>query len=378
MSDPDRVLLLGSLPLGAPWNGADKVLARTIVTADTRHRYIVQTGHDDAWPEHVDAVRATSIPAMPGLRAQAIGARFLLSQTRRARLIHLVASIRRPAAPMAFAVRSWARLAGRPIVHSVPSLTPETFDPRSLVGDVTVVFSEHTRSLLHRLGIQDVEHLFPPVALPATPPADEVEATRSAFDLGPMPVLYPAHLDEGSGAAEAIRAFAKLPPALEAATFVLAVRWRPGEDPEAKLASLRAVARVTGVDRRLRVITSASNMAALIAACAVTALVPKSLEGKMDLPLVLLESLALARPIIVSDQPPISEALLGGGLAVRPGDVEGLAKALASLLEAPAMRASLAAVGRARVQEQADPVRAASAYGLIYDRLVGGLQAVAR
>jgi glycosyltransferase involved in cell wall biosynthesis len=368
----DRILVLGSLPLAAPWNGADKVLARTIVTNDVAHRYLIQTGTLEPWPSHVEPIRERRVPVMPGFRAQVMGARYLLSQTRRARLIHVVASIRRPAPGMAVAVRTWARATRRPVVHSIPSLTEEQFQPESLVGNVTVVFSEHTKLLLDAMGVAAVEHIFPPVSMPVTPGADDVERTRAAFDLGSRAVLYAAHLDAGSGAMDAIRAMALLAPELDDATLVLAVRWRPGEDPEVRLAELRAAANDAGIEHRLRVITSVPDMPALIAACAMTVLVPRSLEGKMDLPLVLLESLALGRPIVVSDQPPISETLLGGGMTVAVGDHAALAAALTTLLTDPDRRASLGASGRARLEELADPGRVARAYGRIYDRLLAG------
>lgn len=339
------------------------------MTNDVGHRYIVHTGPQEPWPSHVEPIRENRVPAMPGLRAQVMGARYLVSQTRRARLIHLVASIRRPAPGMALAVRTWARASRRPIVHSIPSLTEEQFQPGSLVGDVAVVFSEHTKRLLEGMGAA-VEHVFPPVSMPVTPTADAVERTRSTYELGSRAVLYAAHLDAGSGAIDAIRGLALLAPELGDATLVLAVRWRPGEDPDRRLAELRAAAVEAGVEHRLRVITSVPDMPALISACAVTVLVPRSLEGKMDLPLVLLESLALGRPIIISDEPPISEALLGGGRAVPVGDPAALATALTALLSDPDLRAALGAAGRTRLLELADPGRVARAYGGIYDRLL--------
>lgn len=271
---------------------------------------------------------------------------------------------------MALAVRTWARASRRPIVHSIPSLTEERFQPGSLVGDVAVVFSEHTKRLLDGMGVTAVEHVFPPVSMPVTPTADAVERTRSTFELGSRAVLYAAHLDVGSGAIDAIRALALLGPELRDATLVLAVRWRPGEDPDRRLAEMRAAASEAGIDRRLRLITSVPDMPALISACAVTVLVPRSLEGKMDLPLVLLESLALGRPIIVGDEPPISEALLGGGRAVPVGDPAALAAELTALLSDPDLRAALGAAGRTRLLELADPGRVARAYGGIYDRLL--------
>jgi glycosyltransferase involved in cell wall biosynthesis len=369
----DRVLVLGSLPLSAPWNGADKVMARTIVQLDGAHRYIVQTGLQDPWPDHVDTVRGRFTTSMPGLVARGRGAWYLAAQTPRARLIHVIASIRRPARAQARLLRGWGRLARRPIVHTVPSLTPETFDPQTLVGNVTVVFSRHTRDLLGRLGVGNVEQVFPPLIAPASPDVSAIEALRSDLELGPIPVLYATHLDEGSGAADAIAAMSLLPPELADARLVLALRSRPGDDIEGRMTELHRIAVERGVAHRLRFVGHVSDMPSLIRACVVTVLVPHSLAGKMDLPLVILESLALGRPVIVSDRPPITEALLGGGLSVPVGDANDLAVALTTLLADPALRERLADVGRRRVLELADPAAAVASYGRIYAALDPGL-----
>ncbi|HYM83632.1 MAG TPA: glycosyltransferase family 4 protein [Candidatus Dormibacteraeota bacterium] len=367
---PLDVLVVGSLPLAAPWNGADKMLARTIVTADELDRYIVQTGPDDEWPAHVDPVREPAPATMPGGIAELRGAAYLLRTTARADLIHVIASRRHRAPIAARLLRAWSRAARRPVVHSVPSLGPDGTERAGLVGDVTVVFSRHTADRLRAAGIDEVVTMFPPVSLADLRASEPVEEVRAHHALGPRAILYAAHLDPDSGIREAVHAMARLPSALADATLALAVRWRPGQDPDRVIDDLRRDARHAGVADRLRFITDVRDMPALIEACAVTALVPRHLDGKMDLPLVLLESLALGRPIVVTDRAPINESLLGGGLAVPFGDVDALASAFTELLVRAELRADLAAVGRRQVRTLADPTRAASLYRDVYERAI--------
>lgn len=115
-----------------------------------------------------------------------------------------------------------------------------------------------------------------------------------------------------------------------------------------------------------------SDMPAVILACAITAPIPGKLASKMDLPLVILESLALERPVIVSDTPPMSEALLGGGLSVPHRDVPALTTALTQLLSNPRLRAELAAKGHANVLQQCDPARIVEHYQQIYHDALHG------
>lgn len=369
-ADPQgsRVLVVGSLPLAAPWNGADKVLARTIVLADPARRYIVQTGMDDRWPSHVDTVRKAHPAEMPGARARLETAGLFVRATRRADLIHIVASRRRPSPVDAALVRWWSKMVGRPIVHSLPAMSSEVAPADATLGDVTVVFSRHTAERLRAAGVNDVVAMFPPVQLDALCPGEDPEAVRRRYGLGPRPILYPAHLDAASGIREAILAMARLPERLRDATLVLPVRWRAGQDVDATIEALDAIARSAGVAQRLRWITRVRDMPGLIAACHLTALVPHDLDGKMDLPLVLLESLALGRPIVVADRPPINEALFGGGLAVPFGDVDALASVFARLLERPDLRGGLADAGRRQLAVLADPARTCREYAKVYER----------
>lgn len=364
---PSRILVLGSLPLAGPWNGADKMLARTIVHADRRHEYVVQTGLRETWPPHAIAVRQHDVQVMPDTAARIGALRYLVRSTAGTDLIHVVATVQRSSVLPARVLRAWARATGRPVVHTLPAVATERIDRAALPGDVTVALSKHTAERLRAAGVEHVVGVFPPLPLGDLRPRDPSERLRRQHRLGPLPVLYAAHLDAGSGIAEAMRALAALPPALSEATLVLAVRWRSGQDVRAELLRLRGIADAVGVTGRVRWLTRVADMRSLISTCAVSVLVPERLAGKMDLPLVLLESLALERPIIVADQAPINETLLGGGLAVPFGDVDALADALAALLGDDARRAALGAAGRRGVVAAADPRRIEAAYEEVYD-----------
>jgi glycosyltransferase involved in cell wall biosynthesis len=87
----------------------------------------------------------------------------------------------------------------------------------------------------------------------------------------------------------------------------------------------------------------------------------------MDIPLVLLESLYLERPIIVGDEPPLSEALLtDAGFAVPLGDVDALAGKIAALLADPDLRSRLGRQGHLAVAKRCQPATFAARYQSIY------------
>jgi glycosyltransferase involved in cell wall biosynthesis len=74
------------------------------------------------------------------------------------------------------------------------------------------------------------------------------------------------------------------------------------------------------------------------------------------LPLALLEAMACARPVVVTDVGGVAAVVDRGraGVVVAPGDVDGLAKAVIGLLRDPALAARLGAAARTIVEQRYD------------------------
>jgi glycosyltransferase involved in cell wall biosynthesis len=121
--------------------------------------------------------------------------------------------------------------------------------------------------------------------------------------------------------------------------------------------ALEALARARGVGDRIRFLgaTDRATTVALLHGAAVVAC-PSRFEG---LPLVCIEALAVARPVVAAAVNGIPELVRDGetGFLVPPGDAAALAAAIARVLAAPGDAARLAARGRATVErEHAWPV----------------------
>src|SRR5689334_756012 len=134
-----RILLMSSIPFAAPWNGADKNLGRLIVETDTHNEYILQTGMEDRWPAHVTPVRTRQAGAMPtgGQKIRMFG--YLLSNSRKAEIVHIVASLSKPSLLATSLLKSCKKAAGKPVIHTIPSLGDLQLNARHFFADVTVV-----------------------------------------------------------------------------------------------------------------------------------------------------------------------------------------------------------------------------------------------
>jgi len=110
---------------------------------------------------------------------------------------------------------------------------------------------------------------------------------------------------------------------------------------------LEAMMRENGLEHAIRFVGYQSDMAEWLALADVVVL-PSFFEG---MPLIAIEALAAARPVVATAADGTVEVVIDGetGLTAEPGDSRGLATAISRLLREPPLGRRLAAAGRARV-----------------------------
>jgi phosphatidylinositol alpha-1,6-mannosyltransferase len=177
-------------------------------------------------------------------------------------------------------------------------------------------------------------------------------------------VVYPGDLEFGRGARTTLEAFARLPegPILAIACRAKTPAARAAEVELRELALRRAPGRVHFLGETRRILE-------LLGAADVVALPSETLYAKMDYPLVLLESMALGRPVIVAEGTAAAE-LGAHGAVVVPAHVEPLTLALQRFLASPEHASRSGAAGRAAALETFSPAAMARAYERVYDALL--------
>jgi glycosyltransferase involved in cell wall biosynthesis len=115
------------------------------------------------------------------------------------------------------------------------------------------------------------------------------------------------------------------------------------------LAAARERVAAAGLAARVRILGPRADSVDLLALSDVVVLPSVAAEG---LPIVLLEALALGKPVVATRVGGIPEVIQDGetGLLVPPGDPPALADAISALLADPTRAAAMAARGRAAVR----------------------------
>lgn len=373
MSAEPRVLFV-SKPIVPPWHDGSKNLVRDIARNLRRARPTVLTTPDavSLGPRvTAEAVYRSSGRFAPGLLANARVLGRLVTRDPHD-LWHFVFAPNPASSAAAMVARGCRRATGwrGPVVQTVAS-APRQFQgvDRWLFGDVVVALSEWTRAKLIGAGV-DARRLrvVPPCATaPETPSAARIRATRERYDLGDAKVVvYPGDYEVSRGASTFADAVGRLAKEMPATLFVYACRAKtPGAAEAAE--RVKTQLNLASSSAKVRHVGEIDDLPALLAAASVVAFPVDDLYGKVDVPLVLLEALALGVPLVLARGGPLEA--LGTARFVDAADGEGLAAAIASLLTGVDEARAHADRGKALYESRFTPARVAAQYDDLYEEL---------
>jgi len=241
---------------------------------------------------------------------------------------------------------------------------------RVLFADHVVALSEHTRQrLVQRIAKERVSLIRPAVTAlsPVTP--ERARQLRNELELPqhrPL-VVYAGDLEFGRGIDLALEAHAALPETLDA-QLIVACR---AKTPRARQRERDLMARVAecGLRQRVRFVGETPRIHDLLAVADLVTLPTDTLYAKMDLPLVLIEAMSLARCVLVGAGTPAEELAAAGGAASVATESDAVSAMTQRLLEDSVQRSALGARARQVANTQFDPARMSADYEALYDTL---------
>jgi glycosyltransferase involved in cell wall biosynthesis len=368
-----RVLLV-SKPISPPWNDSSKNLVRDLATHMQRHRPTVlsKTGVENAVPGvKADAIYPANVrPFAPALADNLRVVRRLLTGER-ADLWHFFFAPN----PRSSLSASWASKVRRVrTLQTICSAPRHDVDLKTvLFADRLVVLSKFTEQRLLDAGVQAEKVRLIPPCVPQMAPLGEIERsqTKERFKL-PLdrPLLvYPGDLEFSSGAEKALFALADLPPN-QPAHLALACR---GKTPLARQheSRLKTLVAELGLASSVTWIGETQEIVELLGSAEIVLLPAENLYAKMDLPLALIEAMAMKRPVVVTAGTPAQELAEGGAALAVESSREATSAAVLSLLNDSRECIALGERAGKAAQERYGAQSMASAYEKVYDELLG-------
>jgi len=367
-------ILMVSKPVAPPWNDSSKNLVRDIAGHLQRHSPVLMGRPGQACP--IDGGRvetvygaASAASFTPSVRDNLGVLRHLLLG-RSADLWHFFFA---PNPKSSAAGRLAAAIRRVPSVHTVCSVPAEDVAVRKLLfADATVVLSRFAYERFRQEGVSEsalrvIPPSVPPLAKP-TPAERQALRAKHALPTDTPVWIYPGDLEFGGGAEIALRAIAAW--GRSEAVLLMACRRKTPRADEA-LARLVGQAKRWGIESQVRWVGETRAIHELLALSDFVVMVNKTAYAKMDYPLVALESMSLARPVLVGAGTPSAELAEDGAAIVVETDGEALAAAIESLSADEATCAEVGAKARALAMSRFSPQEVAAAYELLYEEVNG-------
>lgn len=367
-----RVLFV-SKPIAPPWNDGSKNLVRDIATHLTRALPTVLTTPDAA----PLGARVTQEPVYrsggefaPALSANArVLARLLTGDSHD--VWHFVFAPNRASSSAARIASSVRRAAGwkGQVVQTIAS-APRHFRevPRMLFGDRVIVLTEWMRARLVGAGAPSAGiRVIPPCATAPEAPTPEATArVRAHHGLGEGPlVVYPGDYEVSSGAVTVARAAGAILREAPGSTIVFACRSKTKGAEAARQMVIAETA--AGLGGRIVHAGEIPDFHALLGAASVIAFPVDDLYGKVDVPLVVIEALALGVPLVLARGGPLET--VGAARFVEPADPDALAGEVTNLLRRRDLAQELGGQARSEYEARFSPRVVAAQHDALYEEL---------
>lgn len=367
-------VLFVSKPVAPPWNDSSKNLVRDVARSLARHTPIVMG--------RVGQMNPLGIGRVAPVYAR--GSRASFSPRLRDNLGVLTHLLLGPSADVwhfFFAPNPKASLAGKlaarsrrvPTVHTVCSMPPEAAALGNLVfADVTVALSRraHDRFVsegVHRDALRLIPPCVPPLAEPTRARRSELRV-KHGLPESALVWIYPGDLEHGGGASITVRGFATS--GRRDAVLLMACREKTAQAAGAQ-SELIEQTRRWGIDTRVRWVGESPHIHELLALSDFVLLPNRSPFAKMDYPLVALEAMCMARPVVVGMGTPAAELAEDGGAIAIETDGEALAEAIEKLSSDTAGCEALGRRARQLTLQKFSPRVVATAYEGLYEELLG-------
>lgn len=371
-----KVSIVTSVPLAPPWDQGDKNLAYMLASSlpDIHFRLLTTTKSTTNYAPHLESVPVFRNGA-PTLWQKARVYRWLLSQNHSAALYHL---IYRPLKLSTRLIRTLPEFKRVPTIHTLPATSDDIHLDRDLFfSDQFVAISKFGRRRLQNLGIEPVRYIPPGIHL--QPWIDISACGDQLIDrLGlsnKKLVLFPGHYGPGQGADLLVSALPLILEQVPDCHIILACRIRSQYDRERENI-LKQILHEAGYAQFVSFYNTIQDIRPYIGASDLVALPLQSMRDKLDIPTTLLEAMAAAKPILISDIPPMNELVSDHphlenqvGIKFPAGDILSLATGISQILTDDPLRLRMGRNAQEFVRRHYDISRVAQRYQSLYQEI---------
>lgn len=367
-------ILMITIPIFPPWDNASKNRAYNIALNIKKHtiHLLTKKGHLLSWKTENIVFEDVYRTKYVFLQKLFLGLR-LLKKDPHIKVYHFFFQ---PSFISSLFFKYLLKIKRKSSIQTILNVFGEGDDLRKyLFADVMLVSSEYMRVKLLNEGFKNVRKIDPGVDCERFSHRALSTDLRERLEIGDAPVvLYPGEYLEIRGMPHLLEAIRLVLTRVGSVRFIFACRIFNKEDLIREQETKKKAKRM-GVSDGIIFLQTYDEMPELIGLSDIVIFPTIEMYDKMDIPLTLLESLAMGKPIIISDIPPLNEIMKAEvGIKVKPGDHVELTNSIIELLTDDERRKAMGRRGRQMVLEHFDIKEIAMEYDELYREVLGGIE----
>lgn len=367
-------ILMITIPIFPPWDNASKNRAYNIALNIKKHtiHLLTKKGHLLSWKTENIVFEDVYRTKYVFLQKLFLGLR-LLKKDPHIKVYHFFFQ---PSFISSLFFKYLLKIKRKNSIQTILNVFREGDDLRKyLFADLMLVSSEYMRVKLLNEGFKNVRKIDPGVDCERFSHRALSTDLRERLEIGDAPVvLYPGEYLEIRGMPHLLEAIRLVLTRVGSVRFIFACRIFNKEDLIREQETKKKAKRM-GVSDGIIFLQTYDEMPELIGLSDIVIFPTIEMYDKMDIPLTLLESLAMGKPIIISDIPPLNEIMKAEvGIKVKPGDHVELTNSIIELLTDDERRKAMGRRGRQMVLEHFDIKEIAMEYDELYREVLGGIE----
>lgn len=279
-----------------------------------------------------------------------------------------------PTKQNSFFIKKFARPKRGKTIQTIATLRKDLYREEDLkkiiFADAIITYSDYSKRRLEDLGFENAQRIYPGIDLGLYSPAPKDEKTMKEFGLKPedFVVTYHGEFTRLGGADKLIKSIFQHAELIKEKNikFILACRIKNKYD-EAKKEELSKLIKKNNLENYVKIPDTFITLEKVYNLANVAAFPVENMQGKFDVPLVVIEAMACEKPVIISNLPIFNEfANNQNSVKIEAGDMEKFFQAVLDFKKNPNHYSELGKNSRKYVLENFDIKKTAEKYQAVY------------
>jgi len=369
-----KKILLVTRPICPPWDEASKNFAYTLAKSIADFDFYLLT--NDVVPNLPENIHQKLIYTSNGF-----------SYLQKIRLIKYLRKIKNdfdilhylftPTKQNSFLIKKFAGHGKAKSIQTIATLREDLFSreeiKKLMFGDIIITYSKYAKGTLEKMGFKNVEQIYPGIDLDLYSPAPKnislMQQLGITFD--DFVVVYPGEFTRLGNINNLINKIIQYSNILNKnkIKIVLAFRVKNKKDFEKK-EELKKILKEKKMESQILLPETFTTMEKVYNLSNVVIFPVENMKGKFDVPLAIIEAMACAKPVIISNIPILHEFTNSqNSVKIEDGDPKKLMESVLNLYQDKKRREAIGKNARKYVEENFDIKKIAEKYKQVYENL---------